>query len=238
MITDSGKWHYTALKSEQTEDGVIRPTKSLSRLFRGITSYHKGDCYCLNYLHSYRSNNTLKKHEQLRENNDYSYIEMPNKKNNTLKYSEGAKSLKIPYVIYADLECLLLKQQSCQNNPSKSYTERKAIHEPCGYSLDLVSSFDSKENKHGFHRGKDCIKIFSKELKKIYIKIVNYEQKEMIPLTDKKKNIMKSKKNATYVKKSFTTTKKKRRLTNYIKKLEIIVILQEDLEGQHMVFVI
>ena len=47
-----------------------------------------------------------------------------------------AKSLKIPHVIYADLECLLLKQQSCQNNPNNSYTEREAINEPCGYSLD------------------------------------------------------------------------------------------------------
>ena len=101
-----------------------------------------------------------------------------------------AKSLKIPHVIYADLECLLLKQQSCQNNPNKSYTERKAIHEPCGYSLDFVSSFDSRENKHSFYKGKDCIKTFSKELKKICIKIVNYEQKEMIPLTDKKKRIL------------------------------------------------
>ena len=86
-----------------------------------------------------------------------------------------------------DLECLLLKQQSCQNNPNKSYTERKAIHEPCGYSLDLVSSFDLKENRHSFYRGKDCIKKFCKELKKICVKIVNYEQKEMIPLTDKEK---------------------------------------------------
>ena len=57
------------------------------------------------------------------------------------------KSLKIPFVIYADLECLLVKQQSCQNNSDKSYTERKAMHEPCGYSLDLISSFDLKENK-------------------------------------------------------------------------------------------
>ena len=48
------------------------------------------------------------------------------------------------YVIYADLECLLLKKQSCENNPDKSYTERKAIREPCCYSLDLVSSFDVK----------------------------------------------------------------------------------------------
>ena len=40
MITDGGKWHYTVLKSEQTEDGFTRPTKSLSRLFKGITSNH------------------------------------------------------------------------------------------------------------------------------------------------------------------------------------------------------
>ena len=45
MITDGQKWHYTALKSEPTEDGFIRPTKSLSRLFRGITSNHDGDFY-------------------------------------------------------------------------------------------------------------------------------------------------------------------------------------------------
>ena len=25
MITDGGKWHYTALKSESTEDGFYRP---------------------------------------------------------------------------------------------------------------------------------------------------------------------------------------------------------------------
>ena len=70
---------------------------------------------------------------------------MSTEKNNILKYSEGTKSLKIPSVIYADLECLLLKQKSCRNNLDKSYTERKAIHEPCGYFLDLVSSIDIKE---------------------------------------------------------------------------------------------
>ena len=37
MITDGEKWHYTDLKSEKTEDGFIPITKSLSRLFKGIT---------------------------------------------------------------------------------------------------------------------------------------------------------------------------------------------------------
>ena len=183
MITDGKNWHYTALKSKPTEDGFNRPTKSLSRLFRGIISNHDGDFYCLNCLHSFRTDNALKRHERLCDNNDYCNVEMPKPCNKTLKYNHGEKSLKTPFVIYADLECLLLKQQSCQNNPNESYTERKAIHEPCGYSLDLVCSFDSKEDKPSFYRDNDCIKKFCSELKELGTKVVSYEQKEMTPLT-------------------------------------------------------
>ena len=86
MTADGGKWHYTALEREKTEDGFNRPTKSLSRLFKGITSNHNEDFYCLNCLHSFRTYNILKKHERLCENNDFCYIEMPTKKNNILKY--------------------------------------------------------------------------------------------------------------------------------------------------------
>ena len=50
--------------------------------------------------------------------------------------------------------------------------------------MDLVSSFDSKQNKHSFYRGKDCIKKFCGDLKEFAKKIVNYEEKDMIPLTD------------------------------------------------------
>ena len=130
---------------------------------------------------------------------------------------------------------------SSQNNPNESYTERKAIHEPCGYSLDLVSSFDSKQNKHNFYRGKDCIKRFCSDLKELGTKIVNYEQKEMIPLTDKENKyyeVMKSKKNAAYVKKTFVIIKMKKWNLNYTKKLEIIVIIQENLQELLITFVI
>ena len=58
------------------------------------------------------------------------------------------------------------------------------MHEPSGYSLDLVYSFGSKEDKHSFYRGNDCIKKFCDELKELGTKVVNYEQKEMPPLTD------------------------------------------------------
>ena len=114
----------------------------MSKLFREIIPNHDRDFYCLNCLHSFRTDNALKKHERLCDNNDYYRVEMPTQFNKTLKYIYGEKSLRTPFVIYVNLECLLLKQQSCQNNPNESYTERKAIHKPCGYALTLVSSFD------------------------------------------------------------------------------------------------
>ena len=89
MITNGEKWHYIALKSERTDDGFNRPIKSLSRLFRGITSNHDGDFYCLNCLHSFRTDNALQKHERLCENNDCCCVEMPTKVNKILKYNRG-----------------------------------------------------------------------------------------------------------------------------------------------------
>ena len=103
MITNGEKWHYIALKSERTDDGFNRPIKSLSRLFRGITSNHDGDFYCLNCLHSFRTDNALKRHERLCDNNDYCNVEMPTQFNKTLKYNHGEKSLKTPSVSYTDL---------------------------------------------------------------------------------------------------------------------------------------
>ena len=161
---------------------LIAPIRSLSRLFRGITANHHGEFYCLNCLHTFRTDNALKGHERLCDNNDYCHVEMPTQGNKTLKYNHGEKLLKVPFTIYADLECLLIKKQSCQNNPNESYTERKAMHEPSDYASDYA--FDSRENKHNVYRGKDCIKKFFKDLKEIGTKIINYEEKEMIPLTD------------------------------------------------------
>ena len=102
MITDGEKWHYIALKSSHTDDGFNRSIRSSSRLFRGIN--HNGDFYCLNCLHSFRTDNALKRHERLCKNNDYCHVKMPTKINKNLKYSHGEKSLKVTFTIYVDLE--------------------------------------------------------------------------------------------------------------------------------------
>ena len=59
-------------------------------------------------------------------------------------------------------------------------------HKPSGCSLFTNCSFDLTKNKLDCYRGKECMKRFCKDLKENVTKIINYEKKEMIPLTDKK----------------------------------------------------
>ena len=110
MIADDGKkWHCLAVKK-------------LSALLRGITSNNHRDFYCLNSLHPYRTKEKLEKHEKVCDNHDYCYLKMPNRFEKILKYNPGEKSLKVPFIIYSDLERLLEKMDSCQNDPEKSST--------------------------------------------------------------------------------------------------------------------
>ena len=37
----------------------------------------------------------------------FCYVKMPDKDNNILEYIPGKKSLRVQFIIYADLECLL-----------------------------------------------------------------------------------------------------------------------------------
>ena len=55
--------------------------------------------YCLNYLHSFRTENELKEHENICKNYDYCYIEMPENSKNILKYNQGEKSIKIQFML-------------------------------------------------------------------------------------------------------------------------------------------
>ena len=111
-------------------DGQKIIVKNLSELLRGITSNHKEDFYCSNCFHSYSTENKLEAHKKICENHDYFHIEMPTKNNNTVKYNHGEKSMKLLFVIYADLECLLEKMSTCINNPNESSTTKINKHVP------------------------------------------------------------------------------------------------------------
>ena len=134
---------------------------------------------------------------------------MPDVDNNILESKPGKKSLKHPFIIYADLECLLLKMNTCNNNPNMSYTTAKALHKPSGYSLLTSCSFDKSENKQTYYRGRDCMKRFSDDLKKHVTRITNYEIKPMDPLTEEEKESYKNQELCHICEKEFCTDNNK-----------------------------
>ena len=79
----------------------------LSILLRGITSKHHGNFYCLNCLHSFRTENKLKSHEKVFKNKDFCGIVMPSEKDNILEFNQHINSDKMPYIIYAGIEFLI-----------------------------------------------------------------------------------------------------------------------------------
>ena len=160
--------------------------KNLSGLLRGITSNHKEDFYCLRLMSCRNTKN-----------------------NNIIKYNHGEKSMKLLFVMYADLECLLEKMSTCINNPNESSTTKINKYTPSGYSIFTHCSFDKSKNKLNYYRGKDCMKKFSKDLREHISKVINYEKKKMIPLTTEEK-IYHNKQKICYIsKKEFNNNDKK-----------------------------
>ena len=52
-------------------------------------------------------------------------MEMWNIYNKILKYKLRGKSMKYPFVIYSELECLSKKSSTCHSYPEKSSTIKK-----------------------------------------------------------------------------------------------------------------
>ena len=194
MISNCKNWHYLAVKN-------------LSGLLRGISSNHNSDYYCLNCFQSYRTENKLNVHKKICENHDYCNIEMPSPINNIIKYNQGGKSLELPFIIYADLECLLKKIDTCYNNPDLSSATKINQHIPSGYSIYTNCSFDKANNKLSYYRGEDCMKRFCKDLKDDATKMIDFKKKTMIPLAKEEEDNY-NKENTCYIcKKDFNNDK-------------------------------
>ena len=58
------------------------------------------------------------------------------------------------------------KEKSCKKYPEKS-----------GWAMLTICSFNEKENKLNYYRGKDCIQKLCKKLKERTMKIINYKKK-------------------------------------------------------------
>ena len=100
---DKQRWYYL-------------PVKKLSALLRGKTCKHHGHFYCLNCFRSFATKNRLQSHKTVCENKDFCNIIMPPENPKILEFNQYQKSDKAPFIIYADIECIIEKIDGCKNN--------------------------------------------------------------------------------------------------------------------------
>ena len=99
---------------------------------------------------------------------------MPSEDTKILEFNQYQKHDKAPYIVYADLECIIEKIDGCKHLS----TTKKSEHIPSAFSMSTISLFRSIENKHGVYRGKYCVKKFCESLREHSIKITNFKKKK------------------------------------------------------------
>ena len=108
---------------------------------------------------------------------------MPSEDIKILESNQYQISDKAPFIIYADLECIIEKIDGCKNNPENLSTTKVGERISSGFSTSTISSFRNIENKHDVYRGKDCMKKFCESLREQIIKIINFKKKKIKLLT-------------------------------------------------------
>ena len=89
-------------------------------------------------------------------------------------FNQNQKFGKTPFIIYADLECMIEKIDGCKNTPENSSTTKVNEHIQSRFSMSTIYSFRSIENKFDVHREKGCMKKFCKFLTNDTLKIIKF----------------------------------------------------------------
>ena len=97
-----------------------------------------------------------------------------------LKYQNLINIKRAPFIIYADVKCIIEKIDGYKSNTEKTSTTKVRRLIPSGFSMSTISSFGSIENKYDVWRGKDCMKKFCEFSRNHAIKIFNLKKKKWV----------------------------------------------------------
>ena len=158
IIMDDDFHHYTWIKS-------------MSRLLYGREGHmrHQARHYCHRCLGSCKSEEALRKHLTFCKNHYGQREEYPNKDEVLLKFEGFKKITPLPFIIYADFECRLARQDS----------DKYQRHVPISYCLVVKTLDDRWRFETETYTGDDCIEMFmnrmdwlNKEVRKVFERLI------------------------------------------------------------------
>ena len=133
LISDGEKQHYCFIKS-------------LSRLLSSQMSKHDHtNVFCLNCLNHFPNEEKLKIHEEYCLKNQAIKIEM-SEKGSFISFIHHNRSIKVPFVVYADFEAFTEEIPISKQNEKFSFTQKYQKHKPSGFCFKIVC-FDERYNQ-------------------------------------------------------------------------------------------
>ena len=138
--------------------------QNLSRLVGKSLSHHKEKCYiCDRCLHFFNDSNSLAKHEIYCSQLNNCRINLPEDGKNIIEFKNYKHKEKIPFIIYADCECLLKSVIECKNEESNTTVFQR--HEIFSIGYYLKCSYNDCLSYYRSYRGKNAALWFATELK-------------------------------------------------------------------------
>jgi hypothetical protein len=130
LISDGTKQHYCLIKD-------------MSRLLASqATKKHQKRYYCLRCLNGFASEDSLTKHKECCSSREAVKIVLP-KEDTFLHFKNYNRSMRVPFIVYADFESNTNQIDTCQPNPANSYTNQYQKHTPSGFSY-FIKCYDEK----------------------------------------------------------------------------------------------
>ena len=77
--------------------------------------------FCPYCFHAFKRESILRDHKPYCPVNGAQTVVLPSEPDNILKFTDLHKTQKVPFVIYADFECVNRKIQSCSPNPEQGH---------------------------------------------------------------------------------------------------------------------
>ncbi|KYM93980.1 hypothetical protein ALC62_15425 [Cyphomyrmex costatus] len=120
--------------------------------------YTKSILICLHYFYS---NERLQSHIiECGRMNDCA-IRLPSENEKWLEFRNHCRKERVPFVVYADLECVLRNTEDATSSTSYAYQQ----HEVFSIGYYVRCSYDNASSAYRFRRDKNCVAWFARELR-------------------------------------------------------------------------
>ncbi|KFM62998.1 hypothetical protein X975_13384, partial [Stegodyphus mimosarum] len=136
----------------------------MSRLVGDVNKHAHAHHICYRCLHRFQKEETLKEHLQYCTEHSIQHVKMPEEGENILSFTNIQFQHRVPFIIYADFESLIVPMDSAQQCENISFTNKIAQHQPCGYAYVLIGPNSTVMKPVTVYRGDNAAEHFVQSL--------------------------------------------------------------------------